>query len=357
MKNIDKHVHQLIEWIEQTYEVDANEISAKWKEISGSGAGKTGKAQHVNSGLDPTLCQHTFRVGNNAGMQCGVKPKDGPLCSSHKPKSRASSNEKTVDIVDGALNPIYCNFEVGERKQCGVKPKTGGLCSIHRNGAPKIKTVPLVDGVMDPMFCNRKLSETTQCGVKPKAGNYCSSHREPIPKTPSSSKSEKTSRKLKSETESSSETESDETYESRRVTRSQARKLKSHVTRSQARKLKKSDSDSQAKGSEESSDETDSESRRVTTRSQARKKNSAEESSDEESRRVQARKLKKSEESEISESEDELLEDAIKRGKSYNKWKKKKIKEDKWVTQFNGLKTIKLAQKGRAWSKSNKLPI
>jgi len=37
--------------------------------------------------------------------------------------------------------------------------------------------------------------------------------------------------------------------------------------------------------------------------------------------------------------------------------KKKKIKEDKWVTQFNGLKTIKLAQKGRAWSKSNKLPI
>ena len=34
--------------------------------------------------------------------------------------------------------------------------------------------------------------------------------------------------------------------------------------------------------------------------------------------------------------------------------KKKKIKEDKWVTQFNGLKTIKLAQKGRAWSKSNK---
>ena len=98
MKNIDKHVHQLIEWIEQTYdEVDANEISAKWKEISGSGAGiaktgKTGKAQRVNGDLNPTLCQHRFLVGNNAGMQCGVKPKDGPLCSSHKPKSRASSN-------------------------------------------------------------------------------------------------------------------------------------------------------------------------------------------------------------------------------------------------------------------------
>ena len=245
MKNIDKHVHQLIEWIEQTYEVDANEISAKWKEISGSGAGiaKTGKAQHVNGDLDPTLCQHTFRVGNNAGMQCGVKPKDGPLCSSHKPKSRASSNEKTVDIVDGALNPIYCNFEVGERKQCGVKPKTGGLCSIHRNGAPKIKTVPLVDGVVDPKFCNRKLSETTQCGVKPKAGNYCSSHREPIPKTPSSSKSEKTSRKLKSETDSD-ETDS----EPRRV------------TRSQARKLKKSDSDSQASSEESEISESDGES-------------------------------------------------------------------------------------------------
>ena len=265
MKNIDKHVHQLIEWIEQTYEVDANEISAKWKEISGSGAGKTGKAQHVNSGLDPTLCQHTFRVGNNAGMQCGVKPKDGPLCSSHKPKSRASSNEKTVDIVDGALNPIYCNFEVGERKQCGVKPKAGGLCSIHRNGAPKIKTVPLVDGVVDPMFCNRKLSETTQCGVKPKTGNYCSSHREPIPKTPSSSKSEKTSRKLKSETDSD-ETDS----EPRRVTRSQARKLTRssdetdseprRVTRSQARKLKKSDSDSQASSEESEISESDGES-------------------------------------------------------------------------------------------------
>ena len=183
---VNESVHELAQWIEQTYEIDANEIIAKWEEISSAGAGiaktgKPGKAQHVNGDLDPTLCQHTFRVGNNAGMQCGVKPKDGPLCSSHKPKSRASSNEKTVDIVDGALNPIYCNFEVGERKQCGVKPKTGGLCSIHRNGAPKIKTVPLVDGVMDPMFCNRKLSETTQCGVKPKAGNYCSSHREPVP--------------------------------------------------------------------------------------------------------------------------------------------------------------------------------
>ena len=183
---VNESVHELAQWIEQTYEIDANEIIAKWEEISSSGAGiaktgKPGKAQHVNGDLDPTLCQHTFRVGNNAGMQCGVKPKDGPLCSSHKPKSRASSNEKTVDIVDGALNPIYCNFEVGERKQCGVKPKAGGLCSIHRNGAPKIKTVPLVDGVVDPMFCNRKLSETTQCGVKPKAGNYCSSHREPVP--------------------------------------------------------------------------------------------------------------------------------------------------------------------------------
>ena len=181
---VNESVHELAQWIEQTYEIDANEIISKWEEISrnsGAGIAKTGKAQHVNGGaLDPTLCQHKFLVGTNAGMQCGVKPKDGPLCSSHKPKSRASSNEKTVDIVDGVLNPIYCNFEVGEGKQCGVKPKDGLRCSIHRNGAPKIKTVPL-DGVVDPMFCNRKLSETTQCGVKPKVGNYCSSHREPIP--------------------------------------------------------------------------------------------------------------------------------------------------------------------------------
>ena len=185
---VNESVHELAQWIEQTYEIDANEIIAKWEEISSAGTGiaktgktgktgKPGKAQHVNGDLDPTLCQHTFLVGNNAGMQCGVKPKDGPLCSSHKPKSRASSNEKTIDIIDGALNPIYCNFEVSEGKQCGVKPKDGLRCSIHRNGAPKIKTVPLVDGVVDPEFCNRKLSETTQCGVKPKAGNYCSSHR------------------------------------------------------------------------------------------------------------------------------------------------------------------------------------
>lgn len=185
---VNESVHELAQWIEQTYEIDAIEIIAKWEEITSAGTGiaktgKPGKAQHVNGDLDPTLCQHTFRVGNNAGMQCGVKPKDGPLCSSHKPKSRAaSSNEKTVDIVGGALNPIYCNFEVSEGKQCGVKPKDGAMrCSIHRNGAPKIKTVPLVDGVVDPKFCNRKLSETTQCGVKPKAGNYCSSHREPVP--------------------------------------------------------------------------------------------------------------------------------------------------------------------------------
>jgi hypothetical protein len=186
---VNELVHELAQWIEQTYdEVDANEIISKWEEISrNSGAtktgktGKPGKAQHVNGDLNPTLCQHRFLVGNNAGMQCGVKPKDGPLCSSHKPKSRASSNEKTVDIVDGVLNPIYCNFEVSEGKQCGVKPKDGLRCSVHRNGAPKIKTVPLVDGVVDPVFCNRKLSETTQCGVKPKVGNYCSSHREPIP--------------------------------------------------------------------------------------------------------------------------------------------------------------------------------
>ena len=225
MKNIDKSVHQLIEWIEQTYdEVDANEISAKWKEISGSGAGiakpgKTGK--HINGGaLDPTLCQHKFLVGTNAGMQCGVKPKDGPLCSSHKPKSRASSNEKTVDIVDGVLNPIYCNFEVGEGKQCGVKPKDGLRCSIHRNGAPKIKTVPLVDGVVDPMFCNRKLSETTQCGVKPKVGNYCSSHREPLIRE---------SEKKKSESSDSDGV----------TTRSQTKKSEKKKSEIPARKLKK----------------------------------------------------------------------------------------------------------------------
>ena len=117
MKNIDKHVHQLIEWIEQTYEVDANEISAKWKEISGSGAGKTGKAQHVNSGLDPTLCQHTFRVGNNAGMQCGVKPKDGPLCSSHKPKSQREDRRHRRRCAQPHLLQLWGRREKAMRRK------------------------------------------------------------------------------------------------------------------------------------------------------------------------------------------------------------------------------------------------
>ena len=284
MKNIDNHVHELAKWIEQTYEINANEIIAKWEQLSGSGAGiakKPGKAQHVNGDLDPTLCQHTFRVGNNAGMQCGVKPKDGPLCSSHKPKSRAaSSNEKTVDIVGGALNPIYCNFEVSEGKQCGVKPKDGAMrCSIHRNGAPKIKTVPLVDGVVNPVFCNRKLSETTQCGVKPKAGNYCSSHREPVPTLKKSSK--QTKKKSEPETDSESDRKSTPT-------------------------LKKSSK--QTKKSEPETDsETDSESDRSEARRKAKKKSAKE------------REPSSSEESEISESdsesdgEDELLKDAISR--------------------------------------------
>jgi hypothetical protein len=279
---VNESVHELAQWIEQTYEIDANEIISKWEEISrNSGAGiaktgKPGKAQHVNGDLDPTLCQHTFLVGNNAGMQCGVKPKDGPLCGSHKPKSRASSNEKTVDIV-GALNPIYCNFEVGEGKQCGVKPKDGLRCSVHRNGAPKIKTVPLVNGVVDPVFCNRKLSETTQCGVKPKAGNYCSSHRG---KTPSSSK-----------TPSESE---GETRTRTQTKKSEKKSEKKSKPSPRSRKLKKSEP-------ETNSDETDEEPRRL-TRSQAKAKQ---------------REPESSEESEISESDDEnddeLLKDAISR--------------------------------------------
>ena len=120
------------------------------------------------------------------------------------------------------------------------------------NGAPKIKTVPLVDGVVDPMFCNRKLSETTQCGVKPKVGNYCSSHREPLIResegrvtTRSQTKSE--SEKKKSEiSDSSDSSDSSDTKKS-----SESEKKKSE---SEKKKSESSDSDG-----------------RVTTRSQTKK--------------------------------------------------------------------------------------
>jgi hypothetical protein len=172
---VTEYVHELAQWIEQEYEIDANEIITKWIEIISNF--EYTKAKLVGQ-RDPAFCQHVFRSGANKDMQCTVKPKEGTLCSTHKPKPARlrSGVEKSVDLKDGQLDPVYCAFSVSEGKQCGTKPKNGApLCSIHKNGAPKIKVVPLVNGELNAAFCNHRIGDN-QCGVKPRSGNYCSNH-------------------------------------------------------------------------------------------------------------------------------------------------------------------------------------
>jgi hypothetical protein len=109
MKTIAQPIGELAIWFEETYQVEASETIAKWRELTGMNITvKEGDISHdeVQSlNVDSTknvklkkipktkdVCQHIFLSGQKVGEQCTTKPKGGAsYCSAHRPKDSVKS--------------------------------------------------------------------------------------------------------------------------------------------------------------------------------------------------------------------------------------------------------------------------
>lgn len=113
MKTIAQPINELAIWLEETYQVEADQTIAKWHELTGMNITvKEGKVSHNKvESLDVDLtknvkskkipktkdvCQHIFLSGQKVGEQCTTKPKGGAsYCSAHRPKDSAKSPKGT----------------------------------------------------------------------------------------------------------------------------------------------------------------------------------------------------------------------------------------------------------------------
>lgn len=112
MKTIAQPIGELAIWIEETYQVDVNEIIDKWSQLTGmnitiqEGEISYDKVQSLtvtstsstksNKKIPKTkdVCQHIFLSGQKVGEQCTTKPKGGAVyCSAHRPKDSVKSNK------------------------------------------------------------------------------------------------------------------------------------------------------------------------------------------------------------------------------------------------------------------------
>ena len=119
MKTIATPIGELALWLEETYQINIDEVIGKWKELTGMNITvKENVFSHdeVDSEESVTMvrkvkkipkiktkdtCQHTFLSGQKAGEQCTTKPKNGAaFCSAHKPKDSVTSVKDNTKIKD-----------------------------------------------------------------------------------------------------------------------------------------------------------------------------------------------------------------------------------------------------------------
>jgi len=139
-KIIAQSASELFVWLEETYNININETTAKWSELTGMNitirdgseleskvkvtkkrepkAKKIPKIKDTKD-LDVNLCQHMFQIGAKAGEQCSKKPKNGSFCSAHTKKTSVKSNKeepkkKEKKAVD---REIDSNFESADDKK------------------------------------------------------------------------------------------------------------------------------------------------------------------------------------------------------------------------------------------------
>ena len=144
MKTIATPIGELARWLEETYQVDVNETTAKWRELTGMNitviddevsqdevqsvtVDSTKKSKKIPKTKD--VCQHIFLSGQKIGDQCTTKPKGGALyCSAHRPKDSVKEvkkkevKKKEVKPVD-KINSVYDTETEEDEKPVKKAPK------------------------------------------------------------------------------------------------------------------------------------------------------------------------------------------------------------------------------------------
>jgi hypothetical protein len=119
MKTIATPIGELARWLEETYQINVNETTAKWRELTGMNitviddevshdevqsmtVDSIKKSKKIPKTKD--VCQHIFLSGQKIGDQCTTKPKgDALYCSAHKLKKVAKKEVKK----EVKINSVY----------------------------------------------------------------------------------------------------------------------------------------------------------------------------------------------------------------------------------------------------------
>lgn len=139
MQSIANPIGKLALWIEETYQVDRTETTAKWRELTGMNITDIKEVDEVGVMVETKknklkipktkdVCRHIFLSGQKTGEQCTTKPKGGAaFCSAHKPKDSVKSTttkkqqkqQKEVKQVD--INPEFESSDEEEKEKPSVK--------------------------------------------------------------------------------------------------------------------------------------------------------------------------------------------------------------------------------------------
>lgn len=141
-KLIAQSASELFVWLEENYNVDISESTAKWSELTGMNItirdGSDFEEQPVikvkkskseskkipkikESDLQKELCQHILQSGAKTGEQCPKKPRNGLYCSAHKKSSAKSTKEEPKKKQKEVNKEIDANFESDDNKKKKVK--------------------------------------------------------------------------------------------------------------------------------------------------------------------------------------------------------------------------------------------
>jgi hypothetical protein len=104
-KIIGQATAELFVWLEETYNINIDEMTSKWLELTGMNitisddeAPKKSKSKGKKipkiKDTDKELCHHIFQLGAKAGEQCSKKPKSGSFCSAHNKKTSIKSSKE-----------------------------------------------------------------------------------------------------------------------------------------------------------------------------------------------------------------------------------------------------------------------
>lgn len=140
-KLIAQSASELFVWLEENYNVDIGESTAKWSELTGMNITirdgsdfedvkevkvKTKKSKESKkipkikeSDLQKELCQHILQSGAKTGEQCPKKPRNGLYCSAHKKLN--AKNEEEPKKQKEVNKEIDANFESDDNKKKKAK--------------------------------------------------------------------------------------------------------------------------------------------------------------------------------------------------------------------------------------------